>query len=61
MSLFGLPAPAAHFYTLSTFGVGAAKGRDKVSLRAVLEILIIWIVSPLLSIGISYGILALIY
>ncbi len=61
MSLMGLPAPAAHFYTLSTFGIGAANGRDNVSLRAVLEILVIWIVSPLLSIGISYGILALLY
>jgi sulfate permease len=61
MSFSGLPAPAAHFYTLSIFGVGVAKGRKKMGLKAVLQIVAIWIVSPLLAIGISYGILALIY
>lgn len=61
MSFLGLPAPAAHFYTMSMFGVGAAKGREKVSLRAISQIIAIWIISPVLSMGISYGILTFMY
>lgn len=61
MSFMGLPAPAAHFYTMSLFGVGAAKGRGKVSLRAIAQIILIWIISPVLSIGISYGVLIFLY
>jgi sulfate permease len=60
LSLLGLPAPAAHFYTLSTMGVGVAKGARTMNMRTVAQIVIVWVISPLLAIGVSYAILSLI-
>ncbi|TYR78744.1 inorganic phosphate transporter [Priestia megaterium] len=60
-SIFGLPVPLTQVTTSSIIGIGAAKsGFTKEQSRVIAQMLKVWIVSPVFSLVISYGLVKLV-
>jgi sulfate permease len=59
-SLFGIPVPLKQITTSSIIGIGFAKhGRTVLKKDIVVQLLTVWIVSPVLSMVLSYTIIQL--
>ncbi len=60
-SLFGLPVPLTQVTTSSIIGIGAAKtGFTKEQREVVIQMLKVWVVSPVFSLVISYVLVKLV-
>jgi sulfate permease len=59
-SLFGLPVPLTQVTSTAIMGIGVAKkGKNQVNKNMISKIVKVWIVSPIFSLVISYGLMKL--
>ncbi|WP_315970102.1 inorganic phosphate transporter [Bacillus tuaregi] len=59
-SIFGLPVPLTQVTSTAIMGIGAAKkGKNQVNKRVISKIVKVWLVSPVFSLVISYGLMKL--
>ncbi len=55
-SLFGIPIPMTQITTTGILGIGASKDGAVIFKRNIIkQIMMVWLVSPLFSLGIAYG------
>ncbi|MBT2688686.1 anion permease [Bacillus sp. ISL-47] len=60
-SLFGIPVPLTQITTSSIIGIGFAKqGRSVLKKDIVVQLLVVWVVSPVLSMVLSYTFIQLV-
>lgn len=59
-SIFGLPVPLTQVTSTAIMGIGAAKkGKNTVNKNVISKIVKVWVVSPIVSLVISYGLIKL--
>lgn len=59
-SIFGVPVPLTQVTSTAIMGIGVAKkGKNQVNNRVISKIIKVWIVSPVFSLVISYGLMKL--
>jgi len=59
-SIFGLPVPLTQVTSTAIMGIGVAKkGKNTVNKQVISKIVKVWIVSPVFSLVISYGLMKL--
>lgn len=59
-SIFGLPVPLTQVTSTAIMGIGVAKkGKNQVNKNMISKIVKVWIVSPIFSLVISYGLMKL--
>ena len=59
-SIFGLPVPLTQVTSTAIMGIGLAKkGKNTVNKRVISKIVKVWLVSPVFSLVISYGLMKL--
>ncbi|WP_428908303.1 anion permease [Niallia sp. Krafla_26] len=59
-SIFGLPVPLTQVTSTAIMGIGVSKkGKNQVNKRVVSKIVKVWLVSPVFSLVISYGLMKL--
>ena len=59
-SIFGLPVPLTQITSTAIMGIGVSKkGKDQVNKRVISKIVKVWLVSPVFSLVISYGLMKL--
>lgn len=59
-SLFGIPIPMTQITTTGIVGIGASKrGFSIFKQNVIKKIALVWLISPLLSLGLSYGLVML--
>ena len=59
-SIFGLPVPLTQVTSTAIMGIGVAKkGKNTVNKQVISKIVKVWLVSPVVSLVISYGLMKL--
>jgi sulfate permease len=59
-SIFGLPVPLTQVTSTAIMGIGVSKkGKNQVNKRVISKIVKVWLVSPVFSLVISYGLMKL--
>jgi phosphate/sulfate permease len=61
MTFLGFPAPGALIYTLTIMGVRQAKKERNKGRGTIARILLMWLLSPLIAMAVSFCVLLLVY